>query len=43
VSGVPTTRDLALDVLGSEAFVSGRYSTSFVEESANLLPSLQAR
>jgi acetyl-CoA carboxylase biotin carboxylase subunit len=43
VSGVPTTRDLALDILGSEAFVSGRYSTSFVEESANLLPSLQAR
>ncbi len=43
VSGVPTTRDLALDILASDAFVSGRYSTSFIEESSDLLPSLQAR
>jgi len=31
VDGVPTTRDLALDVLGSEAFRSGEYSTSTLE------------
>jgi acetyl-CoA carboxylase biotin carboxylase subunit len=40
VAGVPTTRGLALDILDSEPFVSGRYSTSFVDESADLLPSL---
>jgi acetyl-CoA carboxylase, biotin carboxylase subunit len=40
VSGVATTRPLALDILGSEPFVSGRYSTSFVDENADLLPSL---
>jgi acetyl-CoA carboxylase biotin carboxylase subunit len=32
VEGVPTTRDLALDVLGSEPFRSGDYSTSTLEE-----------
>jgi acetyl-CoA carboxylase, biotin carboxylase subunit len=32
VDGIPTTRDLALDVLASEAFRSGRYSTSTLEE-----------
>jgi acetyl-CoA carboxylase biotin carboxylase subunit len=41
VTGVPTTRELSLDVLGSPAFVSGRYSTSFVDENADLLPSLR--
>jgi acetyl-CoA carboxylase biotin carboxylase subunit len=40
VSGVATTGSLALDILGSEPFVSGRYSTSFVDENADLLPSL---
>jgi acetyl-CoA carboxylase biotin carboxylase subunit len=40
VAGVATTRPLALDILASEAFVSGRYSTSFVDEHAGLLPSL---
>jgi acetyl-CoA carboxylase biotin carboxylase subunit len=33
VAGVPTTRDLALQVLGSEAFVSGSYSTTTLEAS----------
>jgi acetyl-CoA carboxylase biotin carboxylase subunit len=42
VSGVATTRPLALDILGSEAFASGRYSTSFIDENADLLPSLGA-
>ncbi len=32
VEGVPTTREFALEVLRSEAFVSGRYSTSFLDE-----------
>jgi acetyl-CoA carboxylase biotin carboxylase subunit len=40
VSGVATTRPLALDILASEAFVSGRYSTSFIDENVDLLPSL---
>jgi acetyl-CoA carboxylase biotin carboxylase subunit len=31
VEGVPTTRDLALEVLGSDAFRSGEYSTSTLE------------
>jgi acetyl-CoA carboxylase biotin carboxylase subunit len=31
VEGVPTTRDLALDVLGGEPFRSGDYSTSTLE------------
>jgi acetyl-CoA carboxylase, biotin carboxylase subunit len=32
VRGVPTTRDAAIEILGSEAFSSGRYSTKFLEE-----------
>ena len=32
VEGVPTTRDLALEVLASEPFRSGEYSTSTLEE-----------
>ena len=32
IEGVPTTRDLALDVLSSEPFRSGDYSTSTLEE-----------
>jgi acetyl-CoA carboxylase biotin carboxylase subunit len=32
IDGVPTTRDLALEVLGSEPFRSGAYSTSTLEE-----------
>jgi acetyl-CoA carboxylase, biotin carboxylase subunit len=31
VDGVPTTRDLALEVLASDAFRSGEYSTSTLE------------
>ena len=40
IAGVATTRDLALDILRSEAFVSGRYSTSYLAEMENSLPSL---
>jgi acetyl-CoA carboxylase biotin carboxylase subunit len=31
VGGVPTTRDFAIGVLRSEAFATGRYSTSFLD------------
>jgi acetyl-CoA carboxylase, biotin carboxylase subunit len=40
VSGVPTTRELALDILGSEPFVTGAYSTGYLDET--VLPSLAA-
>jgi biotin carboxylase len=30
--GIPTTRDLAAEILASEEFRSGTYSTSFLEE-----------
>ena len=40
VEGIPTTRDLALDVLGSAEFRSGAYSTSTLEELEGRLPSL---
>jgi acetyl-CoA carboxylase biotin carboxylase subunit len=40
VEGIPTTRDLALDVLGSAEFRSGDYSTSTLADLEGLLPSL---
>jgi acetyl-CoA carboxylase biotin carboxylase subunit len=40
VVGIPTTRELALDILGSEPFLTGGYTTSFVEEAEALLPAL---
>jgi acetyl-CoA carboxylase, biotin carboxylase subunit len=40
VGGVPTTRQLELDILGSEPFVAGRYSTSYLDDAD--LPSLVA-
>jgi acetyl-CoA carboxylase biotin carboxylase subunit len=42
VEGIPTTRDLALDILRSEAFAGGRYSTSYLAEMEAHLPSLSA-
>jgi acetyl-CoA carboxylase biotin carboxylase subunit len=36
IDGVPTTRDVALEVLASEAFRSGDYSTSTLEELRNV-------
>ncbi len=32
IDGVPTTREAALDVLATDEFVSGEYSTGFLEE-----------
>ncbi len=42
IEGIPTTRDLAIDVLRSRAFASGTYSTSYLEEMEGRLPSLSA-
>ena len=40
VDGLPTTRELAIDVLRSEGFATGRYSTDYLAEAANALPAL---
>jgi acetyl-CoA carboxylase, biotin carboxylase subunit len=40
VEGVPTTRELAIDILRSEEFSSGRYSTGYLEEAGARLPAL---
>jgi len=40
IAGIPTTRELALDVLRSPGFRKGDYSTGYLEEMAHLLPSL---
>ena len=37
---MPTTRELAIDILESEAFTSGRYTTAFIAEESASLPSL---
>ena len=42
VEGIPTTRELALDVLRSREFASGDYSTSTLAELAGRVPSLTA-
>jgi acetyl-CoA carboxylase, biotin carboxylase subunit len=43
VRGVATTRDAAMDVLRSDEFTSGRYSTDFLAEAEGRLPALAAR
>ncbi len=40
VEGIPTTRELALDILRSPEFQGGDYSTSYLEEMEERLPSL---
>jgi acetyl-CoA carboxylase biotin carboxylase subunit len=40
VRGVPTTREAAIDILRSEEFVRGDYSTTFLEEAGARLPAL---
>jgi acetyl-CoA carboxylase, biotin carboxylase subunit len=37
LTGIPTTQGLAIQILRSEQFASGRYSTSFLEESGTRL------
>ena len=41
VEGIPTTRELALDVLRSDGFASGAYSTGYLDEMEAHLPSLR--
>jgi acetyl-CoA carboxylase biotin carboxylase subunit len=40
IEGIPTTRDLALDILASPEFRSGDYSTSTLPELEGRVPSL---
>ena len=40
VQGVPTTRDAAFEIIGSDEFRSGEYSTSFLEGAGAKLPAL---
>jgi acetyl-CoA carboxylase biotin carboxylase subunit len=40
IVGVPTTREAAFEILGSDEFRSGEYSTSFIEEAGSRLPAL---
>ena len=42
VVGVPTTKAAAMDILRTEEFASGRYSTGFLEEAGLRLPALSA-
>jgi acetyl-CoA carboxylase biotin carboxylase subunit len=42
LEGPPTTTALAVDILRSEEFASGRYSTSFLAEASERLPALAA-
>jgi acetyl-CoA carboxylase, biotin carboxylase subunit len=40
IAGVPTTRDVLAEILDSDEFRSGEYSTSFLEEAGARLPAL---
>jgi acetyl-CoA carboxylase, biotin carboxylase subunit len=40
IVGVPTTRDVLQDIIDSDEFRSGDYSTSFLEEAGARLPAL---
>jgi acetyl-CoA carboxylase biotin carboxylase subunit len=40
LEGVTTTRELAIDVLRSEEFGTGRYSTDYLTEAAGRLPAI---
>jgi acetyl-CoA carboxylase biotin carboxylase subunit len=40
VEGIPTTRDVALDILRSAEFQGGDYSTSYLAEMEGRLPSM---
>ena len=40
IEGLPTTRDVLRDILDSDEFRSGEYSTSFLEEAGARLPAL---
>jgi acetyl-CoA carboxylase, biotin carboxylase subunit len=40
LEGVATTRDLALDIVQNDDFVSGEYTTAFIQKAAPSLPTL---
>ena len=40
MEGIPTTRDVALDILRSPEFQGGDYSTSYLAEMEGRLPSM---
>jgi acetyl-CoA carboxylase biotin carboxylase subunit len=40
LAGIPSTRELAIDILCSDEFSSGRYTTSFLSDAAPNLPAL---
>ena len=40
VEGIPTTREVALDILRSREFGEGDYSTSYLAEMEGRLPSM---
>jgi acetyl-CoA carboxylase biotin carboxylase subunit len=40
LEGVPTTRELSIDILRSEEFASGRYSTGYLADAASRLPAI---
>jgi len=42
VDGVPTTRELAIEILRSPEFAGGVYSTSFLADAAHQLPALSS-
>ena len=42
VEGIPTTRDVAIDILRSREFRGGDYSTSYLPEMEDRLPSMSA-
>ena len=41
VEGIPTTRELALEILATREFVAGEYTTDFLDRTGDRLPSLQ--
>ena len=43
IEGVHTTRELAIDIMHSEAFVTGSYSTGFLDDVGELLPAMRPR
>jgi acetyl-CoA carboxylase biotin carboxylase subunit len=42
LEGVPTTRDLAVDILESQPFITGHYTTAFLSEAGAALAALAA-
>jgi len=42
LEGIPTTQELARDILRSDAFANGAYTTGFLTDAAGELPALEA-